>query len=230
MSQVPSKFLLEGSFYALEQCGHLLRSASILFDEMQFSSSIVLAAFAWEELGRSRILLDLLKKALFQQQTVTLKQIENLCGEHVSKQQWGQVARITRGSKDDRVTQLIKTTISVKPDGPEGGVFLKAWQELKAVAARLAKKTPEKRHRKRKKALYVEPSETGLGWSCPCQQFDAQESEFFLLDAINDYSIAVEDMKREIVDVKEGAMRDLITSWPGRPEMPPLPWPTRQFP
>ena len=92
MKGVTAQFLLEGSFYALEQCGLLLRSASILFDEKQLSPSIVLTAFAREELGRSRILFDALVRVEIKNETVSDFQIETLCDDHVRKQEWAQVA------------------------------------------------------------------------------------------------------------------------------------------
>jgi len=48
--------------YALEQCAILLHDAVILYNNKAYSNAIVLAAFAREELGRSRILCDLRKK------------------------------------------------------------------------------------------------------------------------------------------------------------------------
>jgi AbiV family abortive infection protein len=57
-------YLLKGAVYALEQCGLLLRDANILFRGGSYANTVVLAAFAREELGRSNILFDLRKKAL----------------------------------------------------------------------------------------------------------------------------------------------------------------------
>ncbi len=55
--------LLKGTFYALEQCGLLLRDANIQYRNGSYASTIVLAAFAREELGRYRILLDFWRRA-----------------------------------------------------------------------------------------------------------------------------------------------------------------------
>ncbi len=38
--------LLKGTFYALEQCGLLLRDANILYRSGSYASTIVLAAFS----------------------------------------------------------------------------------------------------------------------------------------------------------------------------------------
>jgi len=166
---------------------------------------------------------------LLRKQAVTLKQIENVCEDHVRKQEWALVLHVTRGYGNDRVTKLIKTLNRVNPDGPDGAEFKEAWKELKDIAAILRKRVPAERHRKRMKALYVEPSESGSGWSRPCEQFDEQESEFFLLDAINDYSNTVSEFQREIVEAKEGPISTLIKTWTNWPEMPRLPWPKRNI-
>jgi len=58
MSVTP-QFIMQGAAYALEQCGRLLRDANALYRSGSYASAVVLTAFAREELGRYRILLDL---------------------------------------------------------------------------------------------------------------------------------------------------------------------------
>jgi AbiV family abortive infection protein len=50
--------LLKGAVYALEQAGHLLHDAYLLFLRERYASSIVLAVFSKEEMGRFELLLD----------------------------------------------------------------------------------------------------------------------------------------------------------------------------
>jgi AbiV family abortive infection protein len=137
MSDVPAKYLLEDCFYALEQCSDLLNSAYLLHDHRQFSSGMVLAVFAREELGRSKILLDLLRKVLLSRQTVSIDQINEICNRHLEKHDWAQ-DRVTVGWGNDRVTELVKILHAVKPDeilhavksdGPESDPFKAAWKE-----------------------------------------------------------------------------------------------------
>jgi AbiV len=49
---VTPKYLLQGSAYALEQCGLLLRDANLLYRSGSYASAVALAVFAQEELGR----------------------------------------------------------------------------------------------------------------------------------------------------------------------------------
>ena len=130
---------------------------------------------------------------------------------------------VTRFNAGSRVAELFKAQMRAKPGD---GEFEKIQAELDVIIARQAKRVPEERHRKRMKALYVEPSASG--WSRPCQEFDEEESECFLLDAINDYSITVS--RYGGLATFEPELRPisvLIDAWQTRPEMPPLPWPKR---
>ncbi len=217
---VSAQFLLEGTYYALEQCGVLLRSASILYDERQLASSVVLTAFGREELGRSRILLNFLVDVLIKGKTVSLDRIQNACKDHVRKQEWALVTRVTRGRKNDKITRLIRTMHTA---GDQEWQFNEAWKEIKQIAAQQAKRRPTDRHKKRIKALYVEPSENGLSWNRPSEQVkDDDENDFFLLDAINDYSITIAELTQ-----KDGPVGDLIQQWTNRPQPPPPSWPKR---
>lgn len=89
---VTPQYLLEGALYALEQCGILLHDAITLYHDGAYPSAIVLAAFAREELGRFRILLDLRKEVLGGQRKLTTKDIQKECEDHVRKQEWGQLS------------------------------------------------------------------------------------------------------------------------------------------
>jgi len=48
--------IIEGAFYAMEQAGLLLNDAATLYAERQWPSSLVLAVFSLEELGKAEML------------------------------------------------------------------------------------------------------------------------------------------------------------------------------
>ena len=77
--------LLQGACYALEQCGILLDDATTLFEAESYATSVVLAAFAQEELGRSLILREL-RKDVIAGKTVTVSRVKKRCEDHVTKQ------------------------------------------------------------------------------------------------------------------------------------------------
>ena len=93
---VTSEYLLKGAIYALEQCGLLLVDAVSLIDQKSYSSAVVLAAFAREELGRSRILIDFFNKTIKNEKSITVKEINKACEDHVIKQDWGQLSTTLR--------------------------------------------------------------------------------------------------------------------------------------
>ena len=94
-ASVTPQYLLEGAVYALEQCGLLLRDANLLYQNGSHASAVALAAFAREELGRWRILLELRKKVLGGD-NVTIKEIQTRCGDHVRKQEAGVMSIVMR--------------------------------------------------------------------------------------------------------------------------------------
>jgi AbiV family abortive infection protein len=50
--------IIEGAFYAMEQAGLLINDAAILYTQRKWPSSLVLAVFALEELGKAEMLLQ----------------------------------------------------------------------------------------------------------------------------------------------------------------------------
>jgi AbiV family abortive infection protein len=91
MSSVTPQYLLEGYAYALEQCGLLLRDANILYQSGSSANTVVLVAFAREELGRSEILLDLWKQVLGVK-NFTTEDIRKRCDDHETKQRAGMLS------------------------------------------------------------------------------------------------------------------------------------------
>jgi AbiV family abortive infection protein len=87
-ASVTPEYLLEGAVYALEQCGLLLRDANSLYRSGSYATAVALAAFAREELGRWRILLDLRREVL-DGRAVTIEEIKDRCDDHVTKQKSG---------------------------------------------------------------------------------------------------------------------------------------------
>jgi HEPN superfamily AbiV-like protein len=87
-ASVSPRYLLEGAAHALEQCGLLLRDANLLYRSSSYASAVALAAFAQEELGRWKMLHDLRRKVLGGD-SVTIKEIQTRCGDHVRKQEAG---------------------------------------------------------------------------------------------------------------------------------------------
>jgi|SRR5260221_5216622 len=153
---VTSQYLLKGAVYALEQCGLLLIDAVSLINQKSYSSAIVLAAFAREELGRSRILTNFFDETVKNGKSITIKKINKTCEDHVVKQHWGQLSTTLRFKNDSGIGKLIMTRNQyLRSNLQNSEDFQKVEQQINKVTAKLKKRTPDDRHRARAKALYV---------------------------------------------------------------------------
>jgi AbiV family abortive infection protein len=154
---ITPKFLLHGYAYALEQCGLLLRDANVLFRSRSYASTIVLTAFAVEELGRSTILLKLRRRALAREK-ITLRELRNCCSDrsaHYTKQEAGMLSITLNGDEDQpELGKWLRIRMSADRQSAE-------WQEADAALAqiqdRIRKRLPNERHQARMDALYVDP-------------------------------------------------------------------------
>jgi AbiV family abortive infection protein len=86
MVDVAASVLLKGAWYALEQCGILLRDASVLYNEKAYPSAVALAMIGREELGKYRMLLEEWRKAGSTKKLPTVEAIQDGCAEHIDKQ------------------------------------------------------------------------------------------------------------------------------------------------
>ena len=107
--------LLKGAVYALEQCGLLLRDANILYRNRSYASAVVLTAFAREELGRYRILLEFWHRARDCKETFTADQIRNACDDHVTKQQAGMFSSTMRADRDSGLGKVLRASMENPP-------------------------------------------------------------------------------------------------------------------
>src|SRR5260370_31203315 len=183
---VTGQSLLEGSAYAQEQCGLLLNDAAILFKANSYASALLLAAFAREELGRSRILFDLHLAMVEKGETVTEKDVQRKCADHVTRQARAQLSIVQRADANTTVGKLMKTVLFAKPTTQ---AYKEADAKLEAVGRRIAKRAPQERHDTREKSLYVDLRD-GL-WNRPTKMISKDLAQTFLTDAVNDYSVSL---------------------------------------
>jgi AbiV family abortive infection protein len=178
---VTPEFLLKGYALALEQCGLLLSDACELYEGESFATALVLAAFAREELGRSRILLGFWRRAAGGE-PITVQQIKAACDNHVDKQRAGMLSTVMRGTQETRLGQLL-WEVAKNP------LQSQKWKDARAALEQVNKKflrsTPDERHNARMTSLYVEP-QSRTEWNRPANK-SAKEAYEFLVDAVNDY-------------------------------------------
>src|SRR5260370_1324916 len=183
-STVTPKYLLHGYAYTLEQCGLLLRDANVLFRSRSYASTIVLTAFAVEELGRSTILLRLRRRALAGEK-IALGEIRTSCSAHHTKQEAGLLSLTLNGDEDQpELGKWLRVRMSADRQSAE-------WQEADAALAevqdRIRKRLPKDRHQARKDAIYVDPKSESE-WKRPLVTASPSYAENFLLTAGHDYA------------------------------------------
>ncbi len=178
--------LLEGAFHALSHAGALIRDAVLLLGAGRFSSALVLAVFALEEVGRHRIYLQESAR-LPSGGTVKLTDLEAKTHPHVEK--------IRRSDTETRVTlpkdlaeQLAE--VSRRPSQPETKEVL---AKIRRHARRQHRHDPDALHERRKRALYVQPLEKGL-WSLPSATTE-EEARRVIGDALTHYANTVADFR-----------------------------------
>lgn len=210
---VTAEFLVKGAMYALEQCGLLLHDARRLYEAGSYATTVVLAAFAREELGRSKLLRDMFQKSVESKTSFSIKDIRAACAKHEKKQEMSQYAIVLQGSGDDRIARLVKATMEREPS-PKG---IEAVRELQKLAQQVRRKKPVIRHMLRQQALYVEPTNAGNGWNQP-KALTKDEALRFLADAANDYSTARENML--FLKNQDAKFAAVLAGWKDCPDFP----------
>jgi AbiV family abortive infection protein len=212
---VTAQYLLEGAFYAMEQCGLLLQHALILYENRAYSSAVALAAFAREEMGRARILFEL-RKNVQNCQTVSIEDIKDKCKDHVEKQEYAQLSIVLRSSGDTGLAELLRVGI----DDPQSEEYKQARKQIHKITQRLKRRTPLDRHKERMNSLYVEPDELGTRWNRPRNNTPSVDAMNFILDALNDYR--GEYHRLEYIEHSDTELFQALQAWCERPELPLL--------
>jgi AbiV family abortive infection protein len=220
---VSASVLLQGGWYAIEQCGRLLQDAVTLHRARAYPSAVALALIAREELGRYIILRDFWRKVAEDGSLPTVEAVLAACDDHVEKQRQGQLSLTFRAdSPGGGLARIVSAYIHNPPGSPE-------WKEAKAqldtLLAKLQRRAPTDRHSTRMRALYVDLNESGTGWSRPCELTEG-EAMNCLLDAVNDYALQVNNhLQPEILKSVDPALAAALDAWPERPPLPPAVWP-----
>jgi len=210
---VSVRYLLEGAWYALEQCGRLLHDAIDLYERDRFGTAVGLAILAREELGKARILIQL-SGEVEAGKGLSPRELSGALADHLEKQEHAQISVVLSAGYGTRLQELFK-----KAGDPSDPEFEAANVELEKIQEQKRRRMRQERHSLRQRAMYVDP-QTG-GWNRP-GDFTKEVSRDELIYAMNDYS-----MMRHNLDVAEkySRVRECLSDWPGRPELPERRWP-----
>jgi AbiV family abortive infection protein len=213
---VSADVLLKGAWYALAQCGRLLRDAVTLHSAGGYGSSVTLALLAHEELGRYRILVELWQQAT-NGNTITVERVRTACDDHVTKQRRGCLSMTHRAEGSTQLAKLLRARINTRPGTPQ---FKKIAQTLKQLDKRKWKRTPADRHAMRLSATYVGINDNGTGWNRPAV-IGRQVAENYVTDAVNDYALELDKLDHH----PDPALANALAAWPNRPPLPRPIWP-----
>jgi AbiV family abortive infection protein len=233
VNTVTERFLLEGVFYAAEQAGLLLRDAFIAYTNKSYSTAIVLAAFAREEIGRSTILIRLRRKVVIKGEAVTLETVKTACKEHEEKQLASHISAVQRA--DPSTTKMFENLAAITPQSEE---YKTTHAAVWKVLMRKRERAAGERHEARISALYVEPNQSGTGWDRPIDTL-GEEAKIFLEDTRQEYLILFNILQFDdrfpphepgrIAYPAPGAnvfpadleLDDALRKWEGRPKLLP---------
>ncbi len=211
---VSARFLLEGFWYSVEQCGRLLHSAVTAYDAGDHSTGAGLALLAREELGKGRILLEMWE----QQQTgkvIEIADVKAALEDHEDKQAAAQLSNTLTTSHGTYAGKLMQRMMA-DPTSEDGKA---ATAELDALMAKKAKRTPSDRHEARQRSFYVDPDPGGTGWRRP-SAMGIDEARQHVFGLANDYSLL-----RARLTNPSGSLREALEEWPERPPLPERIWP-----
>jgi AbiV family abortive infection protein len=219
VTSVSQDALLKGAWYALEQCGSLLRDAATLYSLASSSGAVALAMFAREELGRHDILLKMWEAAQKSGILPTVDEVRRACEDHQAKQRHGQLGVVAY--RADRGSQLAGFSAQQTKHAPQTPEFERAATALSAFRDRRLKDTPNERHQARLAALYVDIDDAGSAWNRP-SEIDAEFAYYCVVDAIGDYHNRCSRLSPEILkDDKcfSAALASALQAWTDKPDL-----------
>jgi AbiV family abortive infection protein len=175
-----------------------------------------LAAFAREELGRWKILLDCQRKVLGGAR-FTVKEIQSRCEDHVAKQKAGMLSLTFRSDRDTRYGKLLQRRMTASPGSAEWKETEREIQKLDRLKKR---RVPDDRHSQRTNALYVDIASSDQ-WNRPSKTVTSTDAFNFLQDAANDYAVQFDRYTNlQILEHVDSELFEALQQWTDRPQLP----------
>jgi AbiV family abortive infection protein len=228
-AMVTEKTLIEGVWFAMEQAGRLVTSAVTLYEAGDFSSSIVLAMFVHEELGRSRILLDMAVEVNQGKKKIRLDDVRKVCSNHLEKQKHGALSVVYHGIRGEPLADAMYEQMRFKPGTAE---YELAQKNIDQKLNNIAVAQPKDRHDTRIEAVYVDLNDDGKSWQRP-RSFTRQEAFQRVNDAANDYSAGSQWFTEPLFSSTDPGLLALSPKWillkPHKPaglQLPIATWPS----
>jgi AbiV family abortive infection protein len=219
-------FLIQGAFYAVEQAGHLLHDAVLLFNRGRYASSLVLDTFSREEMGRARILLNNASKV----QKGGAVYASPLSKELSGGRRKTHLPRLSAGQRSVRVAlnQLFGRFLSPPDPGSRTGILREvriSGQEFAQAMQQFRGELADQTLQMRKRALYTDLIQSGTRWNRPAEA--GRREALALLEAVSrDYRADRSDYRRFQKRI-ERTNAFGYCGWPSRPDLPTSVFPKR---
>jgi AbiV family abortive infection protein len=200
--------IIEGAYYAMDQAGQLLSDSLVLYNSKRWPSSLVLAVFALEELGKAETLLDRARDAS-KTGPKTKEEVMNGLAQHRSKLKSG------RGPLTIQASVAFWGDVPA-PGTPEEREIMRRLEQANQIAREHA---PREDHAARMKALYVDLGD-GDVWQRPSETTRA-EAYLMLSAAAIEYGVR----REKFVHPTDAGVKALMERVPPLPEAPQVNWP-----
>jgi AbiV family abortive infection protein len=211
--------LRHGVWYAVEQAGNLLGSATLLFSNGQSAAAVGVAMLAAEELGRHRILRDLAKRADSGDQ-IHPDEVRERCEDHATKQQHGLGGISFHQDRDTQLGKLMMTKLTSPVGSKE---WHDASDQLDVVTEAKQKRLPHERHSLRMSAFYVDLQDSGV-WSRP-NAINRETARRQISDVVNDYAVLRGNLQIESAEEDSAEMLQALKTMTPQPSLPLPRWP-----
>ncbi|MGA8676495.1 MAG: AbiV family abortive infection protein [Candidatus Acidiferrales bacterium] len=204
--------IVEGAFYAMEQAGLLINDAAALYAQRRWPSSLVVAVFSMEELGKAEMML---KRGVEAAKTGPKSKEDVMAGanRHATK------LRAGRGKA------TVTASVSFWGDIPEPNTQESAELEKQLDAAEkiALHNAPNDAHAARMRALYVDLGEDEI-WARPTKT-EPSEAYLMVSAASIEYGVRRGKFVQPTDDVLKRAVAELGGRVPKLPEAPRVEWP-----
>lgn len=205
--------IIEGAFYAMEQAGLLINDAASLYNQRKWPSSLVLAVFAMEELGKAEVLL---------QRGIDAASTGDKTRAQVMAGQTSHPTKLKAGQGTATVTTAVSFGGNIPAPGTTEAQTLE--QRLNAAEQVALQHAPGAEHEARMCALYVDLTDTEI-WSRP-KETTAREAYLMVSGAGIEYGVRREKFVHPTNTAVQNAVTQLGAQLPILPTAPDIHWPT----
>jgi AbiV family abortive infection protein len=206
--------IIEGAFYAMEQAGTLINDADALYQQGRWPSSLVVAVFSLEELGKAEMLL---KRGIEAATAGPQPGVDVMAGanRHPTK------LRAGRGAAT--VAAMVSFWGDIpEPSTAEHAELEKQLEEAEKIALENA---PNDTHAARIRALYVDLKNDET-WARP-NETGPSEAYLMVSAASIEYAVRREKFVKPTDAVVKRAVGELGGRIPNLPEAPRINWPQK---